>query len=336
MQQEELPIQIGNISVSFGEGFEVNSSAKSGSLISQGDVVGNKLETKIKVIDCQPFTHDLAKYMVCADGEIVKQGAVLAKISSGTGLFEKIITAPIGGKISYEAITDSLILIRQEVSKIRVEAFHSGILVQILHNQGYVTNTDYYAIPVSLSTPGDFRGVMVKEGYAASSFPKILLLEDLKKLSVSLEELLADRVVCLVATAGGYDDYLAFVEQYQRQLHYVGLVMLEEFGIEPAREVSSAIHKAIGRFVNIGEHQLKLPLGSYTEKIKYYNADVIASTAGFVKANPPKIGDKIRLISYFRTVPYARIEKVNFSAEQVLVNTSHTVEEAYLDNIILY
>lgn len=336
LRQEELPIEVGNISVSFGDDFEVKSTAKVGSLIKQGEVIGSKQTNTLRVVDCGSQKQGIRKFMEVADGEIVKSGGIVAKIPSAAGLFEKDIVSPITGKVSYEAIADSLIVIRQELARVQVEAFHNGILIQVLHGQGYVIDSDYYAIPLAVSSPGKFRGVLVKPGYQPNSYPKILLVPDLEKFGLSLETILADRIVCILALSSGYEAYQTFIKRHRRQLKYSGLVITGGFGLDPSAETQSAIMKAVGRFINIDNHQLKLPLGSFSEKIKYYSTDAISSAAGLEQASAPRIGDKIRLISYSRPMPYARIEKVALASDQVLVNTSHTIEEGYLDNIILY
>ncbi len=129
-KRRELPLR-GSVCVKVGE------RVQSDQIIAEAEREGELRVVRVaEILGIPP--QEVSKRLVVQPGDVVEQGAVIAKLRGLWGLFVTAVEAPIAGQIEFISEATGHVAIRAPSSTIAVRAYIDGIVEQVEPGRGVV------------------------------------------------------------------------------------------------------------------------------------------------------------------------------------------------------
>ncbi|MBC7090770.1 MAG: hypothetical protein H5T50_02500 [Nitrososphaeria archaeon] len=144
---------------------------KKGENVTQDDIVARtQIPGEVQIVNAASILEiepeEIERYMVKKLGEKVDKDEILAFRKGFFGLTTKYVRSPIKGKIEYLSQATGNISIRAEPTKIEIDAYIPGVVVDVLSNEAVTVETKAALIEGIFGIGGEKKGeiyVAVKE-----------------------------------------------------------------------------------------------------------------------------------------------------------------------------
>lgn len=304
-----------------------------GAEFKQGDILGKKVLSQNIYIDVRKLV-DIEKKLLCIHGQYVQKSTPLVENTKLGGFKKEMLAAPAKGKVNLSELEDGYIIIERRSSSDNFQIPFSGKYLR--NRQKNIPQFEVQGIEIILAK---------QWGQAVAGY--LIGLEELMRSSseqvresiafvnsladvmqFDLNELVVRGAVAVVVKQAEEAEIKAFTFSQTFSKNLLSLAVLDEVVTNKTSRIDKLLKQHRGHYIFIEKASLLIPQAKQGLSMAL---ELVEEQELFPK---PRKGMQVKIIGYYPSQPYARIEKLDDNL--VTLSDSSKLYDSKLINLIAY
>ncbi|MEI7578841.1 MAG: hypothetical protein WCJ58_02245 [bacterium] len=300
-----------------------------GDQVHSADLLGVSRSDQFEILDYRHLP-ELEKYLVVINGQILRQGEIIALIPQFGSLLTYEIKAPCSGKIDLSQSEYGVIIIHTNKE---LRPFHAQFNFQVVDIQKNckifikcAVENIYPFFNIGSSVSGILKTMDSEHN---EEFPSIIFIDNLEEFRLNLDNIIHHRIKAIIIAKTNYFEFTKFLKKKDWELFNMNIILLEDFAGNISG-IAARLKKFIGNYIFIDQGIIKIPLEQIANKFPLERSK--EQQRYQIQKTVLKQGEKIHFLDYSLNNAYARIENVGLKT--CLVNFQDNLLTIRKENII--
>ncbi|MCA9383337.1 hypothetical protein KC909_03150, partial [Candidatus Dojkabacteria bacterium] len=275
--------------------------------ISAGSKIGTNSELGDIYLDYSNI-ENLRDRLNCVDGQIVRAGDIILELKKTAIFGSKQIKAPVTGRVDFSLVDKGILIFKESKSEEVTIPFGGIYLSQDTTHLRIKTKT--MNLFTSFHIGNITQGILIaKKDIERVVGEKILFLNRMSEYDLDFEKAQEQGIKGVMFLSLGFEEMLSMITKKEVQMGIVDLIICDQIGDSYIDDtLLSFIRKYYGYYISVEEGVIKIPVAKNN---KFASPELQEDYFQIAYHKRLLKGEKIKVISYFDSHHYARIESIS-------------------------